>query len=428
MNRGTLLPEMLHCTEMTVLERQRARLKWQLEQLQQPQQQQQLQQQQEQQQQQEVGYFSELSQLISQGYDEGGLMMGQQVKPDPAFENGWRDLGKIVVPAAGYGFGPGFEASYAISRTSSCPPAVASEAVNVKGKVSVAALNDKVSAVVGRESFKKRKADKVQNTKVAVEENAKDKRMKGSAEEGDSSKITEQNNNNNKSNSNNNNNNNNRETSADTSKASEVQKPDYIHVRARRGQATDSHSLAERVRREKISERMKYLQDLVPGCNKITGKAGMLDEIINYVQSLQRQVEFLSMKLAAVNPRLDFNFDSSFAKEAFPACPSNFPTIGMSSEMTNPAAYLHQFNSLQQQVVSCSGLDLGIINPSDMGLRRTISAPVSVPETFIDSSCFPQLQLSSNWDSDLQNFYNVASFPAQQFTGTVEASNLKMEM
>lgn len=36
---------------------------------------------------------------------------------------------------------------------------------------------------------------------------------------------------------------------------------------------------------------MKFLQDLVPGCNKVTGKAVMLDEIINYVQSLQRQVE-----------------------------------------------------------------------------------------------------------------------------------------
>ncbi|TYH84471.1 hypothetical protein ES332_D02G198700v1, partial [Gossypium tomentosum] len=46
------------------------------------------------------------------------------------------------------------------------------------------------------------------------------------------------------------------------------------------------------VRKEKISERMKYLQDLVPGCNKITDKAGMLNEIINYVQSLQRQVEW----------------------------------------------------------------------------------------------------------------------------------------
>ncbi|XP_022725573.1 transcription factor BHLH089-like isoform X2 [Durio zibethinus] len=61
----------------------------------------------------------------------------------------------------------------------------------------------------------------------------------------------------------------------------EPPKQDYIHVRARRGQATDSHSLAERARREKISERMKILQDLVPGCNK-----------------------FLSMKLEAVNSRM----------------------------------------------------------------------------------------------------------------------------
>ncbi|CAN4098601.1 unnamed protein product [Withania somnifera] len=90
---------------------------------------------------------------------------------------------------------------------------------------------------------------------------------------------------------------------------------DYIHVRARRGQATDSHSLAERVRREKISQRMKLLQDLVPGCNKVTGKALMLDKIINYVQSLQRQVEFLSMKLASVNPRMDFHIDNLLHKE-----------------------------------------------------------------------------------------------------------------
>ncbi|KAL1089935.1 hypothetical protein V6Z11_D07G054600 [Gossypium hirsutum] len=76
----------------------------------------------------------------------------------------------------------------------------------------------------------------------------------------------------------------------------------YIHVRARRGQATDSHSLAERVRRKKISERMEKLQRLVPGCDKITGKALILDEIINYVQSLESQVEFLSMKIATLNP------------------------------------------------------------------------------------------------------------------------------
>ncbi|KAG8066882.1 hypothetical protein GUJ93_ZPchr0005g16278 [Zizania palustris] len=87
-------------------------------------------------------------------------------------------------------------------------------------------------------------------------------------------------------------------------KAKEPPAAGYIHVRARRGQATDSHSLAERVRREKISERMKMLQSLVPGCDKVSGKALMLDEIISYVQSLQNQVEFLSMKLASLSPMM----------------------------------------------------------------------------------------------------------------------------
>ncbi|XP_042483727.1 transcription factor LRL1-like isoform X2 [Macadamia integrifolia] len=65
-------------------------------------------------------------------------------------------------------------------------------------------------------------------------------------------------------------------------------------VRARRGQATDPHSIAERLRREKIAERMKNLQELVPNSNK-ADKASMLDEIIEYVKFLQLQVKVLSM-------------------------------------------------------------------------------------------------------------------------------------
>ncbi|XWS26270.1 hypothetical protein CRYUN_Cryun26dG0017100 [Craigia yunnanensis] len=65
-------------------------------------------------------------------------------------------------------------------------------------------------------------------------------------------------------------------------------------VRARRGQATDPHSIAERLRRERIAERMKALQELVPNGNK-TDKASMLDEIIDYVKFLQLQVKVLSM-------------------------------------------------------------------------------------------------------------------------------------
>ncbi|XP_022135190.1 transcription factor BEE 3 [Momordica charantia] len=85
---------------------------------------------------------------------------------------------------------------------------------------------------------------------------------------------------------------------------------EVVHVRARRGQATDSHSLAERVRRGKINERLRCLKDIVPGCYKTMGMAVMLDEIINYVQSLQNQVEFLSMKLAAASSFYDFNSEA----------------------------------------------------------------------------------------------------------------------
>ncbi|TMX04661.1 hypothetical protein EJD97_006187 [Solanum chilense] len=115
----------------------------------------------------------------------------------------------------------------------------------------------------------------------------------------------------------------------DDSDGGEPPKDNYVHVRAKRGQATNSHSLAERVRRERISERMRLLQELVPGCNKITGKAVMLDEIINYVQSLQQQVEFLSMKLATVNPELNFDIDRILSKEMLHQQTSNAALLGL---------------------------------------------------------------------------------------------------
>ncbi|XP_019164658.1 PREDICTED: transcription factor bHLH75-like [Ipomoea nil] len=82
---------------------------------------------------------------------------------------------------------------------------------------------------------------------------------------------------------------------------------EVVHVRAKRGQATDSHSLAERQRREKINEKLKCLQGLVPGCYKTMGMAVMLDVIINYIRSLQNQIDFLSMKLSVASLFYDFN-------------------------------------------------------------------------------------------------------------------------
>ncbi|KAJ7975135.1 Transcription factor [Quillaja saponaria] len=95
-----------------------------------------------------------------------------------------------------------------------------------------------------------------------------------------------------------------------SNKIEEDKGKEVVHVRARRGQATDSHSLAERVRRGKINEKLKCLQNIVPGCYKTMGMSVMLDEIINYVQSLQNQVEFLSMKITAASSFYDFNSDT----------------------------------------------------------------------------------------------------------------------
>lgn len=142
----------------------------------------------------------------------------------------------------------------------------------------------------------------------------------------------------------------------------EPPKENYIHVRAKRGQATNSHSLAERVRRERISERMRLLQELVPGCNKITGKAVMLDEIINYVQSLQQQVEFLSMKLATVNPELNIDLDQIFSKDILHASRGSNaaaaaaaalgigPTLNSSSSHSFPGFPPGPFHPLPQAV------------------------------------------------------------------------------
>uniref|UniRef100_A0A1J3J855 BHLH domain-containing protein n=1 Tax=Noccaea caerulescens TaxID=107243 RepID=A0A1J3J855_NOCCA len=64
-------------------------------------------------------------------------------------------------------------------------------------------------------------------------------------------------------------------------------------IRAKRGCATHPRSIAERVRRTKISERMRKLQDLVPNMDTQTNTADMLDLAVQYIKDLQDQVKAL---------------------------------------------------------------------------------------------------------------------------------------
>ncbi|XVF43313.1 hypothetical protein PTKIN_Ptkin02bG0030400 [Pterospermum kingtungense] len=207
------------------------------------------------------------------------------------------------------------------------------------------------------------------------------------------------------------------------SQASDPPKEEYIHVRARRGQATNSHSLAERVRREKISERMKFLQDLVPGCSKVTGKAVMLDEIINYVQSLQRQVEFLSMKLATVNPRLDFNVEGLMAKDIIQSRAGPSSTLGFSPDMSRGYPPLHPSQpALVQAALPVMG------NNADF-IRRTLSSQFT-PTTggFKESN-----QLSNAWEDELHNVVHMnygttAPSDGQDVNGSQPSDHMKVEL
>ncbi|KAH7427853.1 hypothetical protein KP509_10G063500 [Ceratopteris richardii] len=69
----------------------------------------------------------------------------------------------------------------------------------------------------------------------------------------------------------------------------------------KRSRAAEIHNQSERRRRNKINEKMRALQELIPNANK-TDKASMLDEAIEYVKMLQAQLQFMSMRTGMVIP------------------------------------------------------------------------------------------------------------------------------
>ncbi|XP_054783214.1 transcription factor UNE10 [Prosopis cineraria] len=71
-------------------------------------------------------------------------------------------------------------------------------------------------------------------------------------------------------------------------------------VSTKRRRAAAVHNQSERKRRDKINQRMRTLQKLVPNSSK-TDKASMLDEVIEYLKQLQAQVHVMSkMNMSAM--------------------------------------------------------------------------------------------------------------------------------
>lgn len=70
-----------------------------------------------------------------------------------------------------------------------------------------------------------------------------------------------------------------------------------VRIRAKRGCATHPRSIAERMRRMRISERIRRLQELFPNMDK-ANIADMLDVAAEYIKELQNQIKTMSTSQA----------------------------------------------------------------------------------------------------------------------------------
>ncbi|XP_026662226.2 transcription factor UNE10-like isoform X3 [Phoenix dactylifera] len=86
---------------------------------------------------------------------------------------------------------------------------------------------------------------------------------------------------------------------------------------ARRSRAAAVHNQSERKRRDRINQRMKILQKLVPNSSK-TDKASMLDEVIEYLKQLQAQVDMMNrmstMMMPMTMPQLQISMMAQLAQ------------------------------------------------------------------------------------------------------------------
>ncbi|CAH9122329.1 unnamed protein product [Cuscuta epithymum] len=166
---------------------------------------------------------------------------------------------------------------------------------------------------------------------------------------------------------------------------------------------------------------MKLLQDLVPGCNKVTGKAVMLDEIINYVQSLQRQVEFLSMKLATVNPRMEFDMEALLSKDVYEyqgTMSQNVFSSPNASGSPIPYSFQSQHSLPTLQSVHCKGSEAPFCRNQDLTLPHM--------DTYLD----PSSQVPVFFEDDLSSVVHMGfgQNQTQNFHGTLSTSEMKAEL
>eukprot|EP00268_Persea_americana_P012336 TRINITY_DN1519_c1_g1_i16.p1 TRINITY_DN1519_c1_g1~~TRINITY_DN1519_c1_g1_i16.p1 ORF type:complete len:627 (-),score=146.94 TRINITY_DN1519_c1_g1_i16:288-2168(-) len=154
---------------------------------------------------------------------------------------------------------------------------------------------------------------------------------------------------------------------------------------AKRSRTAEVHNLSERRRRDRINEKMRALQELIPNCNKVD-KASMLDEAIEYIKTLQLQMQMMSMGSRFCMPTM--MLPAGIQHLGTPAMP-RFSPLGVGMAMGMGAAFGMGIPEDLQICMGCKPLTFTCLESQD----KVFPLYILIHHSFIFQGGFVQRSL-----------------------------------
>ncbi|KAI4324855.1 hypothetical protein MLD38_030306 [Melastoma candidum] len=187
----------------------------------------------------------------------------------------------------------------------------------------------------------------------------------------------------------------------------------------RRSRAAEVHNLSERRRRDRINKKMKALQELIPHCNK-TDKASMLDEAIEYLKSLQLQLQVMWMG-GGMTPMMIPGAQHYMSPMGLTMCPPGLPAVHPNMRLPRMPVVDQSFPMIPTNNQAMFG-QAPVLNP--LNFQNQMANP-SFPEQFARYMSMHNMQAPPQGGAQQQQMHplpsgSTSSMPA--YTGGAAAN------